>query len=86
MPASNDTAIMAALARIEGQNERQSAKIDEMDRALRGSTDGATPGIVTRLDRVEGHQARATRWAWSAAGAAMTAVVGSAWAILTGKH
>ena len=52
---------------LEKQVEHGFAKIctrlDQLDDAIRGNGDGR-PGIILRLDRLEGSQARRSRWFW----------------------
>lgn len=43
-------------------------------------------GLLNRMDRVEQTQLRATWWGRTALGAAVVAVVGSMWALITGRQ
>ncbi len=41
--------------------------------------------LEVRLDRLEVSEARRQKLTWSAVGAAVTALIGAAWALLTGR-
>lgn len=55
------------------------AKLDEIDKALRGNSNPGNPGIAVRLDRLESSEARRSRLLWIIMGSTVALVINVLW-------
>lgn len=81
-PSHRDTASESSGSERLTQLDRIERKIDHLDKTIRG--DGEKIGHSGRLDRLEQESKRRSVFTMAAIGAGTTAIIGSAWAIITG--
>jgi len=80
-------AVLAQLARIENDGRETRARVEDLDKLLRGDRGGGDPGLLTEVDRLKQSESRRAVWSVTAMTAAIGAVVAAAWSVLTkGGH
>lgn len=80
----DDNADLDMLQVLDGKLDRLTQRVEQMDIHLRGSGDGNTHGLATRIKMIENEieDVKAfKRWTWASLGTGILAVLGWAFAV-----